>query len=198
MASSNEENTVSRKNAIYFGYGSNLWKQQMRLRCPTSTYLGVARLPDYRWIINDRGYANVVQNTAADPDFLDRYCYGLVYELLQADEDKLDVNEGVPTAYIKEYLDTDFWHSTDDSPVDTTQAPKSKRMLVYIDRKRMTETAPKAEYIYRMNMGIADATAAGVPEDYIQKTLRRFIPSKHDEEAEALAQKQALNFIDED
>lgn len=46
---------------LYFGYGSNLWKHQMVQRCPTSKYLGIARLNDYRWIINERGYANVVQ-----------------------------------------------------------------------------------------------------------------------------------------
>lgn len=44
---------------LYFGYGSNLWKAQMQSRCPTSKYLGIARLNGYRWIINKRGYANV-------------------------------------------------------------------------------------------------------------------------------------------
>jgi len=31
---------------------SNLWKEQMTLRCPCSEYLGVGRLQGYRWIIN--------------------------------------------------------------------------------------------------------------------------------------------------
>jgi hypothetical protein len=53
--------TSAKPQTLYFGYGSNLWLHQMQLRCPTSQYLGVARLPNYRWIINDRGYANVVE-----------------------------------------------------------------------------------------------------------------------------------------
>ena len=51
---------MAHKNAtIYFGYGSNLWREQMKQRCPQSEYLGVARLNNYTWLINERGYANV-------------------------------------------------------------------------------------------------------------------------------------------
>lgn len=90
---------------IYFGFGSNLWLDQMRTRCPTSTYLGVARLNDYKWIINDRGYANVVSSPSANSSEK-KYAhtvFGLVYALLPTDESRLDRNEGVPHAYTKEY-----------------------------------------------------------------------------------------------
>ena len=66
MAPSKENDT---NPTIYFGYGSNLWLHQMALRCPTSQYLGVARLNGYRWIINDRGYANVVEITTTTSKF---------------------------------------------------------------------------------------------------------------------------------
>jgi gamma-glutamylcyclotransferase len=51
---------------VYFGYGSNLWLQQMVHRCPTSHYLGVARLKGYRWTISSRGYANIIEFPETD------------------------------------------------------------------------------------------------------------------------------------
>jgi gamma-glutamylcyclotransferase len=46
---------------LYFAYGSNLWLNQMSTRCPSAQYLGVARLDGYTWMINERGYANIVE-----------------------------------------------------------------------------------------------------------------------------------------
>ncbi|OCL02836.1 hypothetical protein AOQ84DRAFT_357186 [Glonium stellatum] len=189
---------------LYFGYGSNLWLRQMRLRCPTSEYLGVARLRGYRWIINGRGYANVVESqadneTANSADVV----YGLVYSLLPTDEARLDVNEGVPEAYTKETMAVDFWASdpsVDDGQVDVSKPPQDKEALVYIDRKRVTEDKPKKEYIYRMNMGIRDALDMGVPKKYVDGVMREFIPEEEEEKAgetKAVAMKQALNFVDE-
>ncbi|PSK38156.1 hypothetical protein B9Z65_1347 [Elsinoe australis] len=182
---------------IYFGYGSNLWKKQMRMRCPDSKYLGVARLNDYKWIINDRGYANVVQ-VSKEIDATDvEYSYGLVYCLSKSDEDKLDLNEGVPIAYQKEHLQVDFWESKGGKAVHISEEPEKVKMLVYIDRNRTAPDDPKHEYIYRMNQGIKDAVAAGVPQRYIDKVLRKFIPDRHDKSVESFAQKQATRFIDE-
>lgn len=187
----------------YFGYGSNLWQHQMIQRCPTSTYLGVARLPHYRWIINDRGYANVVQlpssnpsNTSADLP-VSNVVYGLVYDLRPADEDRLDVNEGVPYAYTKERVPIEFWRSKSGRRVDVGAEPEVMRMLVYVDRGRVEESKPKREYVYRMNMGISDALDMGVPNEYVEKVVRRFVPAVDDGSVESLARRQALDFQDE-
>lgn len=189
---------------VYFGYGSNLWLHQMRTRCPTSTYLGVARLPNYAWIINDRGYANVVSapsSTSTSDDYT-HTVFGLVFSLLPADEKRLDANEGVPHAYTKEYLTCDFWASSDGKPVDVNDAPtETKKMLVYIDRKRVTEDKPKEEYVYRMNRGIEDAVKVGVPRAYVKEVMRRFIPGDADgkkrRSLEDKARRQAVEFVDE-
>ncbi|TGO66710.1 hypothetical protein BELL_0938g00010 [Botrytis elliptica] len=45
---------------LYFAYGSNLSLKQMKTRCPDSTYVGTGVLQNYRWIVNQRGYANIV------------------------------------------------------------------------------------------------------------------------------------------
>ncbi|KAI5243148.1 hypothetical protein E4T43_04334 [Aureobasidium subglaciale] len=185
---------------IYFGYGSNLWQHQMHMRCPTSEYLGIARLDNYRWMINDRGYANVVQveaNSSAEPSY-SNVVYGLVYSLQPSDEEDLDMNEGVPFAYTKENLPVSFWPKEKEGEfIDPHKHAKKQDMLVYIDRERLVDDKPKHEYIYRMNMGIHDALKEGVPEDYVQEVMRKFIPPEHDDEVRDQAMQQALAFEDE-
>lgn len=193
-------------STIYFGYGSNLWLHQMDLRCPTSRYLGVARLSGYKWIINDRGYANIVEVSENDTvalhisDADDNYSnvvFGLVYSLQTTDEARLDVNEGVPIAYTKEQLPCDFWKSKDGKSVNVEKDYFFERkMLVYIDRNRTTDDKPKKEYIVRMNEGIKDAIKMGVPEGYVEAVMRRFIhegkEDESDKEENVKMQKRAL------
>ncbi len=179
---------------VYFGYGSNLWKNQMKIRCPTSEYLGIARLKNFKWIINARGYANVVESLQAGSDEV----WGLVYSLQPSDEARLDVNEGVPEAYTKEYMKVDFWPVGSDSKPNVKNEPSKMTMLVYIDRLRTEPDKPRAEYIYRMNMGIEDALREGVPRQYVDEVLRKFIRDVdvEDREARELAKKQAEKFED--
>ncbi|KAF1939976.1 hypothetical protein EJ02DRAFT_456427 [Clathrospora elynae] len=189
MAHLQPSSTSSTAPTIYFGYGSNLWLHQMRTRCPTSRYLGIARLNRYRWIINERGYANVVQKcedqqgTASKPSKYADVVFGLVYSLQEEDERRLDRNEGVPIAYTKEVLECDFWSSSNtEHKVDTTKKPdETKDMLVYIDRRCITPDEPQKEYIYRMNQGIDDAIKLGVPERYVWDVIRKYIPEEMDE-----------------
>ncbi|TKA31275.1 hypothetical protein B0A50_02120 [Salinomyces thailandicus] len=188
---------------VYFGYGSNLWKQQMHLRCPTSKYLGIARLNGYRWIINSRGYANVVEIEKSEqeesPTSYQDQVWGLVYSLKKDDEEGLDKNEGVPIAYTKESLNVDYWPTKDHGkkPPDVDEKPKQTDMLVYINRELTTPHKPKQEYIYRMNMGIKDAVEEGMPQKYVDKVMRKFIPDVKDSSVENVARKQALVFEDE-
>jgi gamma-glutamylcyclotransferase len=185
---------------IYFGYGSNLWKDQMKMRCPNSKYLGVARLDNYRWMINNRGYANVVQvntSSSTEPNYAN-VVYGLVYSLQPSDEDRLDVNEGVPFAYTKEDLPVSFWaKERAHEPVDLQKPAKKQDMLVYISRKHVTDSTPKREYIYRMNQGINDALKEGIPQEYVEEVMRKFIPLEHDDALQNQAMQQALSFEDE-
>lgn len=187
-------------STIYFGYGSNLWLHQMATRCPTSTYLGVARLPHYTWLINDRGYANVVEANSSSHHYSDEV-YGLVYSLLPEDEKRLDRNEGVPVAYTKELIPCEFWPGSVHEKVNVSEPSLEKRnMLVYIDRNRTSPDKPREEYVYRMNQGIRDAIERGVPEEYVIDVMRKFIPEGNDAEDERIgkfAKTQAAQFRDE-
>lgn len=137
------------KQRLYFGYGSNLWKAQMQRRCPTSRYHGIARLSGYRWIINERGYANIVQTFDTTPSHTNEV-WGLVFEMQPEDEDKLDISEAVPHAYTKEDVTVDFWPVLEGGKPNVNEEQQEVEVLVYIDRKRMVESVPKKEYVYRM------------------------------------------------
>ncbi|KAJ6525694.1 Butirosin biosynthesis, BtrG-like protein [Mycena capillaripes] len=157
---------TSSAKTIYFGYGSNLWREQMDARCPENKFIGTARLPDWRWIINTRGYANVVPSQGDE-------VWALVYELSPADEEKLDGYEGVPRDYVKQTLPVEFYGKN---------GRDGKRMvdaLVYVDVERMTDGPPKKEYIYRMNCAITDALKEGMFKAYIEKYLRPCIPAEN-------------------
>ena len=208
MASSKNISQHQTERKIYFGYGSNLWREQMQLRCPSSEYLGIARLSGWYWIINDRGYANVVQRSknsivgGQNAENVKEHdeVWGLVYSLTPTDEARLDINEGVPYAYTKEMHFIDFWPIGErpEDPIDHTKKPKQENMLVYVDRKRTVSDKPMKEYIHRMNMGIADALKAGIPEEYINSTLRVYIPPELvSKDTEIFAKQQALEFKDE-
>ena len=151
-------------------------------------------------MINDRRYANVVQvhtPSSVEPNYAN-VVYGLVYSLQPSDEQGLDKNEGVPYAYTKEYLPVSFWpKEKEDEPVDLHKPAKKQDMLVYISRNHVTDSKPWPEYIYRMNQGIDDALREGVPRDYVQQVMRKFIPPEHDEALQTQAMQQAMSFEDE-
>ncbi|KAL8669766.1 MAG: hypothetical protein Q9168_005660 [Polycauliona sp. 1 TL-2023] len=144
----------------------------MSERCPTSQYVGIARLSQYRWMINQRGYANIVQTE--DPS---DSVYGLVYTLTKEDEEELDFREGVPWAYTKETMPIDYWSSKSGDSVDLNRSPEKRQLLVYIDRQRTDDGTPHAEYVDRINMGVDDAVEKGMPVTYVDDVIRKFIPA---------------------
>lgn len=168
MTSSSKPTAASQPDhsSYYFGYGSNLWLDQMRRRCPSSKHIGVAILHDWKWIICDRGYANVIPSPG------DRV-WGMVYILSAIDEAYLDQNEGVPDIYEKHLINVELL-PTKESGVNGGAVEG----LVYVDVKRTNAGEVVEEYIYRMNQGIRDALQYKMPEDYVERCLRTFIPAE--------------------
>lgn len=127
----------------------------MTTRCPSTKLIGTAILPSYRWVISRRGYANVVPSTLDE-------CYGSIYAINREDEAKLDRYEGVPISYQKKMLEVKM---LDDGRLLET--------LVYIDLST-AEGVTKTEYVGRINNGLNDAK--GIPEVWVKKYIRPFIP----------------------
>ncbi|KAI0390757.1 hypothetical protein F5Y17DRAFT_40797 [Xylariaceae sp. FL0594] len=161
----------------YFAYGSNLSTTQMKARCPRSIPAGVAHLQGWKWIINERGFANVVKNeplaqAGQEQDaFGQRGVYGLVYYLHPLDEETLDRCEGVPYAYERTTLKA-RWASTGEKGKDV-------EVLVYVDFKRVASARPREEYVLRMNLGIDESMGQWeLPTSYVDDVLRPFIPAR--------------------
>ncbi|KAJ7156982.1 Butirosin biosynthesis, BtrG-like protein [Mycena crocata] len=152
---------------IYFGYGSNLWREQMNSRCPDNKCLGIARLRDWRWIINTRGYANVIPSKGDE-------VWALLYDLSPSDEVSLDIYEGVPSSYVKQTICVEYFGKN--SYGEIRHGRRMVDALVYVDVDRMLDGPPEEEYVHRMNCAITDALKEGVPKTYINKYLRPCIP----------------------
>lgn len=175
---------------LYFGYGSNLSSTQMCARCSDSEAIGLGFLPGYRFIINQRGFANVIPIGAASaaeghaeqqkeskyasssmesPCKDEQGVYGVVYKLGEGDEELLDSFEGVSTGcYTKEMHNIQVSSASDEW--------KTKSVLVYIDRLRATEDVPRREYIARMNRGVDEAMREWcLPKHYVDSAIRPFI-----------------------
>ncbi|KAM0256459.1 hypothetical protein ACHAQJ_004984 [Trichoderma viride] len=128
----------NRREILYFAYGSNLSTEQMRERCPYSTAVGLGKMTGWRWIINRRGYANIVREGQDEVEMEDEgddeeeqvqeqkekgimeskdeqdcQVYGLLYLLPTEDEERLDQHENVPWAYEKVYLEADWVSHTE-------------------------------------------------------------------------------------
>ena len=137
----------------YFGYGSNLSKEQMAIRCPESKYFASEALSGYSWLINARGYASI---TPSESDFV----LGEIFTLSQQDIDYLDIYESVEEGM---YLKSNLSVQTSKGIIDC---------LVYI-ASDSTPGIPQEEYIQRINLGIK---SANLPDDYVQKAIRPFVP----------------------
>ena len=137
----------------YFGYGSNLSKEQMAIRCPESKFYASGTLSGYSWLINARGYASI---TPSESEFV----LGEVFTLSQQDVDYLDIYESVEEGM---YLKSNLSIKTSKGTIDC---------LVYI-ASDSTPGIPQEEYIERINLGIK---SANLPDDYVQKAIRPFIP----------------------
>lgn len=181
------------------------------------------RLKGFKWIIYQRGFANIVEvdsykeegtEKGEEGDYRNEV-WGMMYSLEEEDEKLLDEREGVPVAYRKEWIECEFWtvpeaaaasasssreeeeeeeevgKNEEDTttaekkkkrkPADITKRPGKEKMLVYINREITDEGEIRKEYISRMNCGIKDAVKEGLPREYVEQVLRRWIPADGEE-----------------
>ena len=125
----------------------------MFVRCPDSSYLTSGRLSDYSWFINTRGYASIKPNP-------DDFVLGEIFILSDRDIELLDIYESVAEGMYEKFIMSIKIQS---GFIDC---------LVYIATDKDLGQ-PQAEYIERINAGIK---SANLPSDYIQKSIRPFVP----------------------
>ncbi|KAI4592974.1 hypothetical protein KJ359_010227 [Pestalotiopsis sp. 9143b] len=180
---------------LYFAYGSNLSSTQMASRCPRAIAVGLAHLPGWDWIINERHYANVVQHPAQREEKIKKKdecpgVYGVLYRLPPADEATLDICEGVPVAYQKMTLEVAVVNDKnaakpgsagDDAEEEEITAAAATtttvEALVYVDLNNVRPADPKPEYVGRMSRGVAEARGAwGFPVWFADRVMKKYVP----------------------
>jgi hypothetical protein len=199
---------------LYLAYGSNLQYQLMKQVCPGAQVVGIARLRHWHWQINAKGFANIVEAPAAPyspgtarwlgplggdlREDKDRV-YGVVYRLERDDEAALEKEMGAEgRGYNKELQTAEFWGRWQDDdgtwkPADLRNGRIQRvRVVVYADRKETTNGKPNPQYLQKLNAGIRDAIAEGVPKGYFEEYVRPFLAMEEEEKALSLAIQDAM------
>lgn len=162
--------------------------------------MAIARLDGWKWLVNTRGYANVVHcEDQVDGD--ENFVYGVLYSMSKEDEGRLDVHEGVDYsapdaldetitsrevrpkeqecgAYNKWYLPVGITTWVDTGFQSACHGAHVLTALVYVDEFRVSEGLPREEYVGRMNRGIEEAVALGLPRGWVENVVRTHIPKR--------------------
>ena len=120
---------------IYFAYGSNLDPRQMALRCPGSQAKGAAVLKGWRFLINQRGYATIMEDPTAE-------VHGQVWMLPPEDEAALDEYESVDEGNYQKAV------------LKVHQDGGEVNSMVYIDH-RLKPGMPQPDYLQGILHGAA-------------------------------------------
>jgi hypothetical protein len=113
----------------YAAYGSNLWHDQMRRRCPDAVVVGSLVLPGWRLVL--RKYALIARQAESS-------CPIGLWRITQADLDTLDRYEG-PRTYARTRI----------------PLPQGGTAWTY-EEIRIRPGPPAREYVQRLRRGYAD------------------------------------------
>jgi cation transport regulator ChaC len=146
---------------LYFAYGSNMWRDQMRQRCPEHELIGIAVLPDYALCfprsspIRKCGVAGLIVQQGAE-------VWGVVYRLSDEDLVTLDRREGHDPSlppHVNRY---------DRRTVRVLKNGGMLECLTYFAREEPGRHVPSTEYMRAILTG---AEENGLPANYVA-TLR--------------------------
>jgi gamma-glutamylcyclotransferase len=136
---------------LYFAFGSNLDRDQMRVRCPNHEVLALAWLPDHRLAFTafspgwNGGVADVVQSPGDK-------VWGLLYRLTRSDLESLDAYEGHPQKYRRTLVKVE------------QQAEHMSEVWTYVVISKSGPYPPSGPYL-----AVIEAAGArlGFPRDYL-------------------------------
>ena len=149
---------------LYFAYGSNMWREQMRQRCPDHELVGKAVLPGYALCfprtspIRECGVAGIAETHGAE-------VWGVLYRLHDQDLAALDKREGYDPAkpvHLNRYYRT---------TVRVLKDGEAHDCLTYLARAEPGTHVPSVEY---MSALITGAVENGLPVEYVSqlRTIR--------------------------
>jgi gamma-glutamylcyclotransferase (GGCT)/AIG2-like uncharacterized protein YtfP len=134
---------------LYFAYGSNMDPGQMAQRCPGAKCSGTGQLFGFRFALDGRGAADVIQDASSS-------VFGVLWHLTELCESSLDRYEGVSSGIYKK-----TYHE-----IVTAEDQGTVKALVYIAQGDRRGSPRGADYMDRI---IKAATAYGLPATYISE-----------------------------
>jgi cation transport regulator ChaC len=144
---------------LYFAYGSNMWREQMRQRCPDHELIGKAVLRDYALCfprsspVRNCGVAGIVEQPGSE-------VWGVVYHLSEKDLSTLDRREGFDQAkpvHVNRYNRVTVRVLRDGLRFDC---------VTYLARPEPGRHVPNAEYMAAI---ITGAEENGLPAEYVAR-----------------------------
>jgi len=118
---------------LYFAYGSNLNRKQMKRRCKDSLIKKKTTLKNYQLTFRSKyGAADIDKKKNSK-------VYGAVYEISKSDEKRLDLYEEYPNLYKKKFF-----------------RYNNKLAMFYIMEKKSKRTPPTARYLKTIKQGYKD------------------------------------------
>lgn len=138
--SSGSEESGARK--VYFTYGSNMHIQQMADRCPDSRLFAVGILRSYKWEINSRGVANVIQGNRED------FVEGIMFTVSPDDVRALRLHEGVDAQlYCEREFDVEVEPILDTSLEGKKSADAARILALHNSESSLTELHSSADAV---------------------------------------------------
>jgi len=136
---------------LYFAYGSNLNHERMQSRCRDSKYIKNIFLEGYKLSFcaasRSYGVANIVKKTGSKVP-------GGLWEISESDEKELDIYEGYPTLYEKDFFKLN-----------------GEKVMFYIMKRQHSFKPPLREYLDIINQGYKDCN---LDREYLRKRLTHY------------------------
>ncbi len=147
---------------LYFAYGSNMDWNQMRDRCPSACFVGVALLPDHRLAFTRKSERREcgVADAVADKD---SKVWGVVYQIDEKDIGKLDAYEDYRLDRQKNAYQRESRHVFGDG-----KKKNPFEVAVYFANRQDKPPLPNQAY---KDLILAGAKHWHLPDEYIENVL---------------------------
>jgi gamma-glutamylcyclotransferase (GGCT)/AIG2-like uncharacterized protein YtfP len=118
---------------LYFAFGSNLNRKQIKRRCKNSRFISRHILKNYQLVFRSKYGAADIQRKKGSS------VLGAIYDINKADEKKLDVYEEFPKVYVKKYFKI-----------------LGKKVMFYYMSNKTKQTEPSRRYLGSIIQGYKD------------------------------------------
>lgn len=143
---------------LYFAYGSNMCWKQMKERCPSAAFFGIAKLPDHRLAFTRKSVKRDCGVADAIPQAGSRI-WGVVYHISEVDIGLLDTCEGYRPGREK----NSYWRR---ECLVFLDGDESRPLTVHTYFADQQSDPPPPNRAYKDQM-IDGARFWGLPSDYI-------------------------------